>query len=250
LNPTGATNINVTSYANNGFGGNVIGRKARGTAAAPTAVLNNDGLLTLSANGYAATGFGTGGTGISMRTSENWTDTAQGSVINFSTTANGTTAPGLRMTIGPSGNVGIGVYSAVSLLEVNNGTSTQPFAQVTATTFGTGAGSGFLGRRARGTAAAPSAVLNGDLLAAFAARGYGATNFGAGGGGMFVSASENWTDTAQGTRLTFNTTMNGTTAPGPRMTIDNVGNVGIGTTNPISSVEIVRNGETNFIGTF
>ena len=48
------------------------------------------------------------------------------------------------MTIGPSGNVGIGVYSAVSLLEVNNGTSTQPFAQVTTTTFGTGAGSGFL----------------------------------------------------------------------------------------------------------
>lgn len=63
----------------NGFGSGLTGKKARGTAAAPTAVLNDDGLLDLSANGYGASGFaGVNSAYISMRAAENWTDTAQG----------------------------------------------------------------------------------------------------------------------------------------------------------------------------
>ncbi len=98
ISGSGATNVNVTSYAANGFGANVIGKKARGTQAAPTAVLNGDGLLTLSGNGYGATGFaGVNSAVITMRASENWTDTAQGSYMNFSTTPNGSTSPITRM---------------------------------------------------------------------------------------------------------------------------------------------------------
>ena len=119
LNPTGVTNLITTTFSANSFASDLIGRKARGTGAAPTAVLNNDGLLDLSANGYGTTGFGASNAAIiSMRASENWTDTAHGTVINFSTTANGTTTPSTRMTIGPSGNVGIGTFSAASHLEV------------------------------------------------------------------------------------------------------------------------------------
>ena len=81
---SGTTNVNVTTYSANGFGPNLIGKKARGTQGAPTAVLNNDALLDLSANGYGATGFASvNSAGISMRASENWTDTAQGSSHQF-----------------------------------------------------------------------------------------------------------------------------------------------------------------------
>ena len=43
--------------------------------------------------------------------------------------------------------------------------------------------------KARGTSAAPTAVLNSDNLAGFLARGYGATTFTGTRGGMFVQRS-------------------------------------------------------------
>jgi hypothetical protein len=192
------TSIYASTFSNTSLGSSVIGRKARGTAASPTGVLNNDALFDLGANGYGATGFGGfNAAGISMRASENWTDTAHGTQMQFSTTSNGASAPSLRMTINSLGNVGIGTSSAASLFEVNNGFSTLPFAQVTATTFvNSGQGSLFVGRKARGTAAAPLAVQNGDVLAGILGRGYGATNFnGTGSGSMLVRAAETWPDT-------------------------------------------------------
>ena len=47
----------MTSYGNNSFGSATIGRKARGTAAAPAAVQNGDELATFGALGYGATAF-------------------------------------------------------------------------------------------------------------------------------------------------------------------------------------------------
>lgn len=57
-------------------------------------------------------------------------------------------------------------------------------------------------RKARGTAAAPSAIQASDQIINFAAFGYGATAYSAGTrGGMTVVAAENWTDAAQGTTM-------------------------------------------------
>jgi hypothetical protein len=246
LSPAATTTATLTTYFN-GFGSNsILARRARGTAAAPAALQAFDTLLELNTRGYGATGFGpTGVALISMGTSQNWTDTAQGTQISFATTANNSTTPGTRMIISNSGSVGIGTFSPVSNLEVSNALSGTTSGQVTTSTFNnSGAGSLFVGSRARGTSAAPTAVQAGDILGGFLGRGYGATNFSGTRGGMFVSASENWTDTAQGTRLNFNTTVNGTTAPGTRMTIDNVGNVGIGTLVPAGALEIARNGDS------
>jgi len=254
LSPAATTSATLTTYFN-GFGSNsILARRARGTAAAPTALQAFDTLLELNTRGYGATGFGPSGVAlISMGTSQNWTDTAQGTQISFATTSNNSTTPGTRMVIANSGNVGIGTFSPISNLEVSNALSGSTFGQVTTSTFNnTGAGSLFVGSRARGTSAAPTAVQGGDILGGFLGRGYfaGATpGFSGTRGGMFVLASENWTDTAQGTLINFNTTATGTTTPGTRVTISPSGDVGIGTTFPQGAVEIVRQGSAAFHAT-
>ena len=250
ISGSGTTNVNVTTYSANPFGPNLIGKKARGTPGAPTAVLNNDALLDLSANGYGATGFaGVNSASISMRASENWTNTAQGSIMNFSTTANGTTAPTTRMTIGANGNVGIGVFGAQASLEVSNANGASGAGTMLASTFTNAGSSQFVGRRARGTGIAPTAVQSGDNLVGFLGQGYGTTGFSSGPrGGMFVSAAENWTDAAQGTRLHFLTTATGTNTQQTRMTIAANGDIGIGTTTPSATVEAVRDGDVAVVG--
>jgi hypothetical protein len=247
---SGTTNVNVTTYSANGFGPNLIGRKARGTQSAPTAVLNNDALLLLSGNGHGATAFAAANSAsIAMRTSEDWTDAAQGSYMSFSTTANGTTTPITRLTINQNGNVGIGVFGAQAGLEVSNSNGASGAGTMMATTFANAGTSLLIGRRARGTGIAPTAVQNGDNLAGFLASGYGATTFSGTRGGMFVQAAETWTDAAQGTRLNFNTTIPGSTATGTRMTLDPFGNLGIGTSGPQAALEIVRQGGAEFLAT-
>jgi len=69
-------------------------------------------------------------------------------------------------------------------------------------------------RRADGTGAAPSAVQSGESIAALNAYGYGATGYSAARrGSINWAASENWTDTAQGTAVTITgTTAGGTSA--------------------------------------
>lgn len=62
----------------------------------------------------------------------------------------------------------------------------------------------FTGRRANGTAASPTALLLNDVIIQFAAFGRGATAYSAVGRAQFQAwAAENWTDTAQGTKIQF-----------------------------------------------
>lgn len=69
----------------------------------------------------------------------------------------------------------------------------------------------FIGRRARGTAASPSAIQTGDTIVRFGGNGYGATKF-----SQFADAriefiaTENHTDSAKGTKIRFLNTENGT----------------------------------------
>ena len=104
-------------------------------------------------------------------------------------------------------------------------------------------GTGFVGRRARGTAAAPTAVQNGDALAVFTGRGYGATGFSAGRLGRSSSFERCRKLDRHGTRheqSTSRTTQIGSTTSVNQMTLDPSGNLGIGTTTPSAAVEVVR----------
>lgn len=80
--------------------GGYYARRANGTSAIPTAVLSGQGLEQLIGAGYGSTGYGDPNGFLVYRASENYTDTAQGSRIEFSTTANGSTTQSLVLTLG------------------------------------------------------------------------------------------------------------------------------------------------------
>ena len=62
-----------------------------------------------------------------MQAAQNWTDTAQGTALTFTTTAINATAPATRMTLDATGNLGIGTTTvpAAGILEVSNAANAQ-----------------------------------------------------------------------------------------------------------------------------
>ena len=96
--------------------------------------------------------------------------------------------------------------------------------------FGTGAFAAYIGRSGRGTANTPSATQNTDVIARFAALGWGTTNFLAtniGSGPPINSidfvASENYTDTNAGSKINFYTSPIGARTRTLSFTIDTTG---------------------------
>ena len=90
--PNRATLINIDSFGQ-GFNGGFVGRAARGTPSAPTAVQTGDDLVTFSGRGYADTGFSYANAyaspGMRIIAAENFTDTAQGANVSLYVTAIG-----------------------------------------------------------------------------------------------------------------------------------------------------------------
>lgn len=73
-------------------------------------------------------------------------------------------------------------------------------------------GSMLCGRKSRGTQAVPTAILAGDVIAEFSAKGYGSTTYSSSSRGYLrFYASENWTDTEQGVYARLYVTSNGGT---------------------------------------
>ena len=92
---------------------------------------------------------------------------------------------------------------------------------------------------AGGTKASPTATTSSSGLAVWGGVGYDATTGWGNGNGtsssrIVFTAAENFTNTAQGSYITFDTTPAGSTVTSraERMRIDSSGNVGIGTTSP------------------
>lgn len=96
-------------------------RRARGTQASPQALQSVDILGAFSFRGWTGSGW-TGSRGfLAVRADQNWSTTAQGTEMFFSTTPNGSTTPSVRMLIDNDGEVGIGTLSPVSRLHVSGG---------------------------------------------------------------------------------------------------------------------------------
>jgi hypothetical protein len=92
--------------------------------------------------------------------------------------------------------------------------------------FGANMQTGITFRKARGTAAAPTAVQLGDTIMQLQGRGYGATLYPvAGAASIRFLADQAFTDTAMGGSIAFYTTLNGTLTLTQRLIIKNDGDI-------------------------
>jgi hypothetical protein len=164
------------------------------------------------------------------------------------------------MRIDSSGNVGIGTTTPDSRLTISKNSASP--AAITGTSYLNIVGANsespklnfdayanlntIIFRRANGTQASPSALVSGDQMGNFAVFGYGATSYTTTNRGFIsFNADENWTDSAQGSRIAFATTTAGTaSAATERMRIDSSGNLLVGTTSttPNPGVALFPNG--------
>ncbi|HEY3382836.1 MAG TPA: tail fiber domain-containing protein [Vicinamibacterales bacterium] len=96
-----------------------IYRAARGVPGALSAVGTDDILGGLAVRGYATTKYSDGAGQVMFRAAQNWTDTAQGTYLLFSTTALGTVGWVERLRVEPGGNIGIGTSTPAQKLTVN-----------------------------------------------------------------------------------------------------------------------------------
>jgi hypothetical protein len=99
-----------------------------------------------------------------------------------------------------------------------------------------------VGYRVAGSLASPLATSINSMLINVGGGGFGGTNFTGATGGMYVYSREQFTDTAHGTGVFFQTTPNGAAGPTTRMMIEHNGNVGIGTSiasPPIDRLHVV-----------
>ena len=161
-------------------------------------------------------------------------------------TNNGSTT---AMTLTTAGNVGVGTTTPQSRLDVSLNITTGAGVAGTGTVanfngvdaaaatvylngYGSTNGTQFIGRVAAGTAASPTAIQLNTSMMRILGVGYNGSAFTGSRTEISMRAAENWTTTANGTYIAFNTTANTTTSVSERMRIDDAGNVGIGTSSP------------------
>ncbi|QDK37867.1 tail fiber domain-containing protein [Bdellovibrio sp. NC01] len=186
--------------------------------------------------------------------------------LEFYTTGAGASDSTERMRIDSAGNVGIGTTSPTESLSVyranatatvgitsdNTSTNTARYPAISVTNFmgspttGNGGNPSFNLTNFRGSSGAPAAMKSGESLGAFVFNGSSDTsgNY-IEGAAIWASTTQNYSSTAAGTQLQFYTTANNTITATPRMTIDQSGYVGIGSsmttpTYPLDVSGIIR----------
>lgn len=148
----------------------------------------------------------------------------------------GTTAPTTNLTISQNAAALPSVASAAQTL-LHLGAADGSNTRLLIDSFGTSVHAALTGRRSRGTAASPSAVTTDDPLLQVSARGYGQTAYAsAARAAVTLLAGEAWSDTAQGTYISFSTTTNTTTTTAERMRLTGAGNLGLGVTGPVAGI--------------
>jgi len=102
-----------------------------------------------------------------------------------------------------------------------------------------GTGPGYTARRSRGTLAAPTQVQSGDLLFGIFAQGWhDAAGFGGNSAAIRLLANQNFTTTALGSSIVFETASDGTTGRVERMRVTGAGTLSVGTTSSLGQLGV------------
>lgn len=236
----------------------ITGRRYNGTPTVPTAVLANDVIARYGSNAYNGSSWTTGGVArVQMIATENHTNSAAGTRLEFWATPTGSTTLEREAYVDGSGLTAINLTTTGRANITNTSTvgntplltvsanaqgltkipalagTTAQFTGKDATrhfvvqdTYGlvTGNASTYGGeytfRTARGTNASPTAVQSGDVLGTLGGAGWGATGY----GGVLASsiefqAAENFTDSARGGKFVVKLIPQGSNTPAVAMTV-------------------------------
>jgi hypothetical protein len=243
-----AGSVNVYSYSatSQNFGGEFTGYAARGSATAPTALAAADWISALLSYGYDGSAWGKGAQVLCEAPSA-WTTASHESNIVFATVAAGGTTAVQRMVINSTGNVLIGsAFSDDGLyllqlmtsgnygIEVTNNTGT--LFQVANVFSGSNPNTGFhlSNSIGRGTSAAPSAALTGDVMLRCYGRAYYGAGYSPDAVGITFAVESNFSSGVYPTYIAFGT---GTAGSTERMRITSGGYVGIGTSAPGTNLD-------------
>ncbi|MDG0815952.1 tail fiber domain-containing protein [Bdellovibrio svalbardensis] len=233
---TVAANVVLTVPATAGTSGQVLSTDGTGTLSWITALTGANGFLNGGNSFGAAATLGT-------------TDAFALNLETSNTT---------RMTVGATGNVGIGTSNPTDKLVVSGSqgpvystveNTDNQFGDWTAmqiSDYGSGGNNGLWINSAMGTKAAPTAVTAGNNLGRFWFAGHTGSSF-VDSAGINVTAQQTFTTSNAPSNMLFYTTPIGTVSPTERMRINYAGNVGIGTTSPLSRLEV--NGTSSAVAT-
>ena len=240
-----------------GFGGApfYIGQRTGGTGDTPTDTTSGMVLLNVTGRGYNSGYTTQDSVGIIFKAADTWAVGSQPTSITFQTTPSASLTPADRMFIASDGKVGIGTISPTAPLSVNLNSSDSVPSTISPgiNLFGANsvssniqnvsfnASGGFHGYRVNGTMASPAAVSSGETLTFLGSRGHDGTGYTTTSALVYLIASENWTGSAHGTNIRFDTASNGTISATPKMLISSEGLVGIGTTAPTSKLSVNLN---------
>jgi len=201
-------------------------RRAGGTAALPTSVLTNWLMGTYGFNGYADGAFiSTASARMSALTTENWSATAYGTRLKFEVTPKGSIVKVTGLHISDNGNVMVG-------MDPNSGTATTGLLQVKQSTTGLGTVATNGSTTLTGTNTFFTDTFKvGDTITV--------------SGETIRTIDTIASDTSLTVTVAFSTTASGlsyTLTGGNRFAVLGNGDVGIGTTTPIGSLNISRDG--------
>jgi len=118
-------------------------------------------------------------------------------------------------------------------------------ALVLAGGYGGGTGGAFFGLRANNVIGSPTAVTLGNNLLTLGGGGYDGAAWSTNQGGIRVVASQTWSNSAKGAGLLFSTTVNDTTIVTDFGALTNKGYFGLGSTAPVSRLQISGNTSIN-----
>jgi hypothetical protein len=219
-------------------------RRAQGTAAEPSAMIEGQSFGLVACEGYGATGYVSGYRAkMDFFASENWSDSVQGCEIAFFNTQNGTSTPQERLRIKHDGKVGIGTSAPNAKLGINENTLAGPqalsgsmeqliaadstAARMELVTFHSSGQLAF--RRSEGSAGSPEATASGQLIGGLSAFGHDGANWTTSANATVqLLAAEAWGPTARGAKFRVQTTPLGATSAIAALTIAADGSLQMG----------------------